>query len=72
MRGFDYRDIHEVIRLRSKNYPGRMYGIAKAAGMSESTLYDKLSGRSDFKLRELKALDDVLHFSRDEKEAIWR
>ena len=72
MIGYTYRDIQEVIRLKAKRVPGRLSTVAKAAGISESTLYDKLSHRSEFKINELKAIDDVLHFTPDEREAIWR
>ncbi|MBR3052868.1 MAG: hypothetical protein IKG59_01925 [Firmicutes bacterium] len=72
MRGFDYRDFRDVIRLRSKHFPGGVRGIADEVGMKESTLYDKIRGKTEFRIDEIRALNDVLHFTAAEKEAIWR
>ena len=69
-------DFPDIALKRIKKYPGGLSGVAKAIGVSRSCLNNKFTPnekyRTEFTLKELKALDEILHFTEDEKKTIWR
>lgn len=45
--------------------------IASKMGISRECLYQKLSGKSEFLGSEIGNLTDILHLTRDERDAIF-
>lgn len=45
--------------------------IARKSGMLRETLYNRLSGRGEFKASEIAALSSVLHLTKDERDDIF-
>lgn len=61
----------EIIKRKARNVPGRLQTVAEYAGISQTTLYNRLSGNTTFNLEELRGMDRVLHFTEAEKASIW-
>lgn len=76
MQTFILPDFPDIVMKRIKKYPGGLSGVARAIGVSRSCLNNKFTQnekyRSDFTVKELKALDSILHFTEEEKKLIWR
>ena len=45
--------------------------IAEKSGILRETLYNRLSGKSDFKASEIAALTKVLHLTKRERDDIF-
>lgn len=45
--------------------------IAQKAGISRETLYNKLSGNSEFTVSDIEGLSDTLHLSVGQRNAIF-
>ena len=76
MQTFVMPDFPDIVLKRIKKYPGGLSAVARVMGVSRSALNNKFTPnekyRSDFTVRELKALDSILHFTEDEKRTLWR
>ena len=76
MQTFVMPDFPEIVLRRIKKYPGGISGVARAMGISRSALNNKFTAnekyRSEFTVKELKALDSLLHFTEEEKRVLWR
>ena len=48
-----------------------MVAIAEKSGMSRETLYNKLSGNSDFKASEIMGISETLRLSNAERDEIF-
>lgn len=44
--------------------------LAKKAGMSENSLYNKINGRRDFGAREIVAICEILNITDNEQKAL--
>lgn len=45
--------------------------ISSKSGMLRETLYNRLKGKSDFRLSEVMALTNILHMSKEERDKIF-
>ena len=72
MQNLILQDFPEIVERRVRRFPGGIAKVSKAMGISRACLYDKLRCRTQFTVKDLKALDTILHFSEEEKQLIWR
>ena len=70
MQGFIQPEIQDIVRKKANRIPGKMSAVAKAAGLSKTTMYSRLR-TGNFTCKELRGMDSVLHFTKEEKEVIW-
>lgn len=71
MQSFVLPDFPDIVKKKTRKVPGKITTVAKAAGMSRSTFYEKLQS-GDFTVAQLKGMDSVLHFTDEEKLLAWR
>ena len=45
--------------------------IASKAGITREALYNKLNGKTQFNVNEMKIIADILHLNMEEKELIF-
>ena len=48
-----------------------LYNFCKECGTSKQNLYNKMSGKRDFKLKELKIMKSTLNLNAEEMEKIF-
>lgn len=71
MQNFILPEFTDIVKKKTKKVPGKLSTVARAAGVSRSTMYQKME-TGDFTIAQLKGMDTVLHFTEDEKQLIWR
>ena len=61
----------ELLKEKIEESGMTMVAIAKKTGIKRETLYNKLSGKSEFTASEIVAMSKVLRLSVEEREAIF-
>lgn len=63
----------DIVALKEKMHESgmTMVSIAKKAGISRETLYNRLNGRREFTASEIIALSEVLNLSKKERDDIF-
>lgn len=60
-----------LLNKKIKDSGMTMVAIAEKSGMSRETLYNKLSGNSDFKASEIMGISETLRLSNAERDEIF-
>lgn len=66
------RDIQSTVRIFAIENGVTVESIAKATGMCTTSLFNKLSGRTEFKFSEAARLAEVLGIDLDELYGLWK
>ena len=45
--------------------------VSRKSGILRETLYNRLKGKGDFRVSEVRALSNVLHMSKEERDEIF-
>lgn len=61
----------ELLKKKIEDSGMTMVAIAKKTGIKRETLYNKLSGRSEFTASEMVALSQVLRLTMEDRDAIF-
>lgn len=61
----------ELLREKIDESGMTMVAISKKTGIKRETLYNKLSGKSEFTASEMVALSQVLRLTMEERDAIF-
>lgn len=61
----------DLLREKIEDSGMTVVAIAKKAGIKRETLYNKMSGRSEFTASEMVALSRVLRLTMEERDAIF-
>lgn len=61
----------DLLKKKIKESGMTMVAIAEKTGIKRETLYNKLSGKSEFMASEMVALSSVLRLSLEERDAIF-
>lgn len=61
----------ELLKEKIEESGMTMVAIARKTGIKRETLYNKLSGKSEFTASEIVAMSKVLRLSVEEREAIF-
>lgn len=61
----------ELLKEKIEESGMTMVAIARKTGIKRETLYNKLSGKSEFTASEIVAVSKVLRLSVEEREAIF-
>lgn len=61
----------ELLRKKIEDSGMRITAIAEKSGILRATLYNKLSGKTDFTAREIVSLTNVLRLTKKERDDIF-
>lgn len=61
----------ELLKEKISRSGMTMVAISRKAGITRGTMYNRISGKSDFTASEIVALTDVLSMTKEERDIIF-